>query len=123
MNNAIREQVLGVVAGLRGEKRAAEAYVAGFSKAAELLGVDPVRLAKQAQQLQPPQPQQTQPPQPQRQSTLAAHKQRRIAEMKAMAAKLRAGTPPASVTTNGNGVVTSTWRGYVPPQGGIQPQP
>jgi len=64
MNNSVRDCVLGMVAGMRGEKRAEsaareEAYVAGFCKAAELAGVSPrsaVRryaMSKAAQQVQP----------------------------------------------------------------------
>lgn len=64
MNNEIRDCVLGMVAGMRGEKRAEsaareEAFAAGFCKAAEIAGVSPrsvVRryaMSKAAQQVQP----------------------------------------------------------------------
>ena len=87
-----------------GEKKAAEAYVAGFSKAAELLGVDPARLAKQAQQ-----------------RPMSRHDQQTLARMKALSAQLRGSTSP-TVTRSANGTVTSTWRGFIPPASGSSGQ-
>ena len=52
MNNEIRECVLGMVAKSRGTTKTSEAYIAGFRKAAEAAGVDPVELYKQAQLMQ-----------------------------------------------------------------------
>ena len=53
MNSKMRDVILDTVAGMRGEKKVAEAneaaYAAGFRKAAGLVGVDPVVLSKQAQ--------------------------------------------------------------------------
>lgn len=69
-------------------------FAMGFCKAAEEHGVDPVQLAKYAQQQLP----------------MSSYNQRRIAEMKALAAKLKGGTSP-SVTTNADGSVTSKWKG------------
>ena len=93
-------------------------FAMGFCKAAEEHGVDPVQLAKYAQQQLP----------------MSSYNQRRIAELKAMAAKLKGGTPQ-TVTTNADGSVSSKWSGYfrggklVPPASvapqapAAQPQP
>lgn len=92
-------------------------FAMGFCKVAEEHGVDPVQLAKYAQQL-----------------PMSSYNQRRIAELKAMAAKLKGGTPQ-TVTTNADGSVSSKWSGHfrggelVPPASvapqapAAQPQP
>lgn len=71
-----------------------ESYIRGFCKAAEAAGVDPKALVEYSQQQLP----------------MSSYSQRRIAELRARAAKLKSATSP-SVTTNANGSVVSRWKG------------